>query len=71
MCVYVGRCKRMSKKMNLNACQHVCEPECKCEYEHKYGYEFVSWSESSVVDMSVKISLIGTFSLKMNMYEYH
>ncbi len=52
-------------------CHCVCEPERKCEYEHKYGYEFVSRSESSIVNMSVSKSLIRSFSLKMNMYEYH
>ncbi len=37
-----GLCKSMSKKMNLNVCQRVCEPKNKCDYEHKYGYEFES-----------------------------
>ncbi len=71
MCVYVGLCKSMTTKMNLNGCQRACEPKSKCDYEHKYGYEFVSRTESSIVNTSVSIRLIGSFSLKMNTYEYH
>ncbi len=71
MSLYVSLFTSMSKKMNLNVCQRICEPERKCEYDHKYGYEFVSLSESLIMNMSVSISLNGSFSLKMNMYEYH
>ncbi len=67
MCVYASLCKSMSKKMNRNVCQSVCEPERKYEYHHKYGYEFVSLSESSITNICVSISLNGSFS----MYEYH
>ncbi len=71
VCLCIGLCKSICKKINPNECQRVCEPERKCEYERKYGYEFVSRSESSIVNISVSISLIGSFSLKMNTYEYH
>ncbi len=52
MCVYDDLCKNMSKKMNLNVCQRVREPERKCEYDHKYGYKFMSLNESSIMNMS-------------------
>ncbi len=53
MRMYVGLCKSTGKKMNPNVCQRVCTPERKYEYERNYGCEFVSRSESSVVNMSV------------------
>ncbi len=58
-------------KMNLNVCQRVCEPERKRDYDRKYIFEFVSLSKSTIMNMSVSISLNGSFSLKINMYEYY
>ncbi len=56
--------------MNLNVCQRVCKPERKCEYKHKYGYEFVSRSKSLIVNINESVRLIESFSLKNNLINF-